>query len=124
VIPKLKTSGKRLRAKLKKVEAWARRVCSKIPLKPIWKVFLAKRSGHLPYYAVSFNARAVSTFFQQAKRIMFRPLNRRSQRKSFHGEPFYPIINRQIKMAKVEFLPHASKSRFPGGAAKWSLAAL
>lgn len=93
VIPKLKTSGKRLRTKLKKVEAWARRVRNRIPLKQIWKVFLAKLSGHLQYYAVSLNARAVSTFFQQAKRIMFRHLNRRSQRKSFNWEQFERFVN-------------------------------
>lgn len=93
VIPKLKTSGKRLRAKLKKVEAWARRVRNRIPLKQIWKVFLAKLRGHLQYYAVSFNARAVSTFFQQAKRIMFRHLNRRSQRQSFNWEQFERFVH-------------------------------
>ena len=93
VIPKLKTSGKRLRTKLKNVEAWARRVRNRIPLKQIWKVFLAKLSGHRQYYAVSFNARAVSTFFQQAKRIMFRHLNRRSQRRSFNWEQFGRFVN-------------------------------
>jgi hypothetical protein len=92
VMPKLKTSGKRLRSKLKNIEAWARRVRNRVPLKQIWKVFQAKLRGHLQYYSVSFNAQAVNRFFQQAKRIMFRHLNRRSQRKSFNWEQFERFV--------------------------------
>jgi len=93
VIAKLKTSGKRQRQKLKNVEAWARRVRNAVPLKQIWSTFQAKMRGHLQYYAVSFNIQAVNTFIHKAKRIMFRHLNRRSQRKSFNWRQFEKFVN-------------------------------
>lgn len=92
VIPKLKTSGKRLRAKLKNVEAWARRVRNRLPLKQIWKLFCAKLRGHIQYYGVSFNSQAVNKFLYRAARILFRHLNRRSQRKSFTWEQYYRFL--------------------------------
>jgi group II intron reverse transcriptase/maturase len=88
ITPKLKTSGKRLRGKLKRLGEWAKRVCNVLPLKQIWALFQAKLRGHIQYYGVSFNGKAMNEFVCQAKRIMFRQLNRRSQRKSFTWEQF------------------------------------
>lgn len=88
IIPKLKTSGKRLRAKLKRVGEWTRRVRNVLPLKSIWALFQAKLRGHIQYYGVSHNGKALNEFVYQATRIMFRHLNRRSQRKSFTWEQF------------------------------------
>ena len=42
VIPKVKTSGKRLRSKLKKVNDWAREIRNQKTLGEIWKTFRAK----------------------------------------------------------------------------------
>lgn len=88
VIPKLKTSGKRLRSKLNKLTAWAKQVRNKVPLAGIWKTFCAKLRGHVQYYGVSFNFKMVSKFLYEAKRIIFKWLNRRSQRKSFDWNKF------------------------------------
>jgi hypothetical protein len=88
IIPKLKTKGKTMRSKLNKVKEWIKKVKDKIPLKQIWKTFIAKLRGHINYYGVSHNAEHVSTFLNGAKRIVFKWLNRRSQRKSFTWEQF------------------------------------
>lgn len=88
VIPKLKTSGKRFHSKLNRVKAWAKGIRNKKPLNEIWKTFCAKLRGHVQYYGVSFNYRKVSQFLHAAKRIMFKWLNRRSQRKSFNWDKF------------------------------------
>jgi len=87
-LPKVKTSGKRLSAKLKAVNAWGRTIRSRYPLNYIWAVFCAKLRGHIQYYGVSFNTRAVQTFLMKAARILFKWLNRRSQRRSFNWEQF------------------------------------
>lgn len=92
VTPKLKTSGKRLRSKLKRVGEWARKVRNVLPLNELWSVFVAKLRGHIQYYAVSFNGKAVKGFHCQAKRIMFQHLNRRSQRKSFNWARFQRFV--------------------------------
>ena len=88
ITPKLKTSGKRFRGKLKRLGEWARRVRNALPLKQIWALFQAKLREHIRYYGVSFNGKALNEFIYQARRIMFRHLNRRSQRKSFNWEQF------------------------------------
>ena len=83
-IPKVKTSGKRQRAKLKRVNAWAREIRSRYPLKQIGEMFRLKLQGHIQYYGVSFNMKAIQTFLKLATRVLFKWLNRRSQRKSFN----------------------------------------
>jgi RNA-directed DNA polymerase len=88
VIPKLKTKAKTIRAKLNKVKEWIKEVKDKKSLKEIWKTFTAKLRGHINYYAVSHNTDYVSKFINEAKKIVFKWLNRRSQRKSFTWEQF------------------------------------
>lgn len=88
VIPKVKTNGKRLRSKLKKVNDWAREIRNQKTLGEIWKTFCAKLRGHVQYYGVSFNSKSVSKFLTAAERILFKWLNRRSQRKSFNWDKF------------------------------------
>ena len=88
LIPKVKTNGKRLRAKLKRVNDWARTVKNQFKLKDIWKKFCIKMEGHIRYYGISFNISKVRKFLHQGIRILFKWLNRRSQRKSFNWEKF------------------------------------
>ena len=52
--PKLKSSGKRLRSKLKKVNLWAKKIRNICKLKDIWKLFCLKLAGHIRYFGVSF----------------------------------------------------------------------
>lgn len=92
-IPKIKTSGKRLRASLTRVRAWASIVRSRHGLLAIWRTFCAKVRGHLRYYGVSFNHRALERFIRQATRIMYKWLNRRSQRRSFTWEKFQRFMD-------------------------------
>jgi group II intron reverse transcriptase/maturase len=92
VIPKVKTSGSRLCKKLKRVRAWAEEVRHQYRLPELWARFCDKLSGHARYYGVSFNLRRVKTFFYWATRILFKWLNRRSQRKSFNWEQFGRFI--------------------------------
>jgi RNA-directed DNA polymerase len=88
VIPKLKTKAKTMRAKIKKVKEWIKTIKNTQTLKQIWKTFVAKLRGHINYYGVSHNAENVSKFINEAKHIVFKWLNRRSQRKSFTWEAF------------------------------------
>jgi len=87
-IPKLKTSGKRYRSKLNRVAEWAKGIRNKAKLGDIWKIFCSKLRGHVQYYGVSFNSKMVESFLDEARKIIFKWLNRRSQRKSFSWEKF------------------------------------
>jgi group II intron reverse transcriptase/maturase len=87
-IPKVKTNAARMRAKLVALTRWAKAVHSRYPLARFWRVFCAKIRGHVRYYGVSFNTRALGVFVYQATRIVYKWLNRRSQRRSFTWETF------------------------------------
>ena len=88
IIPKLKTRTKTLKAKLNKVKEWIKEIKNRKPLSQIWKTFTAKLRGHINYYGVSHNSENVSKFVHKAEEIVFKWLNRRSQRKSFTWEQF------------------------------------
>ena len=88
VIPKVKTQGKRVRRKLCRVAEWARRIRNRERLPVIWALFCTKLRGHIRYYGVTFNTHAVQLFVWTATQILFKWLNRRSQRRSFTWEQF------------------------------------
>lgn len=92
IIPKLRTRAKTMRTKLKKVGEWAKQNRNARPLKEIWKVLKAKMRGHIQYYGVSHNFERVKQFSQGTRKIMFKWLNRRSQRKSFTWDKFQLLI--------------------------------
>jgi RNA-directed DNA polymerase len=92
VIPKLRTRMKTMRAKLKKVNEWAKKARNARPLKEIWATLKAKLRGHIQYYGVSHNATRVTQFLRETTKIMFKWLNRRSQKKSFTWEKFGRFI--------------------------------
>jgi len=94
IVPKLKSSGKRIKSKLKKVTAWMRMIRNRYPLLKIWRIFCSKLRGHIQYYGVSFNVQGVRVFLVKAIRIFFKWINRRSQRKSFNWDKFKLFIER------------------------------
>ena len=92
VIPKLKSCGKRIREKLKKVKEWCKANKDKYKLPVLWEAFCNKIRGHIQYYGVTFNWKAVSNFVYRAQEIIFKWLNRRSQRKSFDWGKFNKFV--------------------------------
>lgn len=94
IIPKLKTSKERLRSKIANATKWIKENRNKTRLKDLWKTFCAKLRGHSQYYGVSFNAAAIRCFLWETTRIMFKWLNRRSQKKSFTWDNFRLFMER------------------------------
>jgi RNA-directed DNA polymerase len=101
IIPKLKSSGKRITSKLKNVAVWMKRIRNRYPLRYIWRLFCSKLRGHIQYYGVSFNAKGVGIFLDKAKRIFFKWINRRSQRKSFNWEKF-GLYEKRFPLPKIK----------------------
>lgn len=104
-IPKVKSSSKRLRAKLKRVTLWARQNRSRMSLKDFWNIFRIKIQGHINYYAVSFNRAAVKGFVLEATRIVFKWLNRRGGRRKLTWEKFLLFISRH-PLPKISIKHH------------------
>lgn len=86
--PKLKTSRKRLRSKLKAIRCWLKANRSGMRMQALWQIFCQKIRGHIAYYGVSFNSQALGNFVFQARRELFKWLNRRGGKKALVWEKF------------------------------------
>jgi RNA-directed DNA polymerase len=87
-IPKLKTSRKRITAKLKRVSEWIKKNRNAGRLPQLWDTFRRKLAGHVQYYGISQNTWHVGSFLTQATKIFFKWINRRSQRRSINWSDF------------------------------------
>ena len=65
-----------------------------------------KLRGHYQYYGVKDNTREVKTFLCITKKLLFKWLNRRSQRRSYTWETFnngllrtFPLLEPSIKVS-------------------------
>ena len=84
---KRKTSKKKYKASLLRCKEWMKR--NRImPIREFMEIIKAKIRGHCRYYGVTDNREAVSNFIDECKRLLFKWLNRRSQRKSFDWSKF------------------------------------
>ena len=77
-----------MKAKLKKVTEWIRKEEMQKATERDMEDLCSKVRGQVNYYGVSHNAKKVSKFIDEASCIVFKWLNRRSQRKSFTWEGY------------------------------------
>jgi hypothetical protein len=93
------TVSKRLRAKLAEVkDQLKRRRHQPIPEEGRW---LASVRGHLSYYAVPGNSRALRAFRDQATRHWFKALRRRSQRHRLAWEKMNRLAARWLPPVRI-----------------------
>ena len=102
---RVKTSKKKLRSKIKQMKEWIKDHRT-MPLELIFKTVNAKLRGHYQYYGVTDNTREVKNYLTQTKRLLFKWLNRRSQRRSYTFDTFYngllktfPLLEPSIKVS-------------------------
>jgi hypothetical protein len=91
-----KTDGKKLRLKLKEMNQWLKASRNLYPIEEIWKTLRAKLRGHFQYYGVSGNFRSIGIFGYLTRKLTFKWLNRRSQKKSFNWEGFTIYLKRHL----------------------------
>lgn len=89
-----RTMAKKFRKKVGELNAWFKAARNMHRLSELWKMLAAKLRGHYQYYGISGNYRGVYRYYCCAKRIAFKWLNRRSQRKSFSWEQFAKYLER------------------------------
>ncbi|MBU0994503.1 MAG: reverse transcriptase/maturase family protein, partial [Proteobacteria bacterium] len=87
-VTKIKSSGKKIRIKLKNVNEWCRKNRNKYRLRELWEKFCVKLRGHIQYYGISSNSQAVGNFKRKAICIFVKWLKRRSQRNTMTNEKF------------------------------------
>jgi hypothetical protein len=94
---KLRTSRKKYRASLKNVSDWCRKN-RHLKMTALFRKINAKLRGYYNYYGVIGNFESLSDFFWHTTRILFKWLNRRSQRKSYNWKGF----NELLKYFRIE----------------------
>jgi hypothetical protein len=85
---KRRTSRKKLGESLRKYTDWARKSRNKLKKGEMLTRAKSRVVGHLNYYAIPDNLERCSYFVYRAKRILFKWLNRKSQRKAYTWESF------------------------------------
>ena len=95
------TNAKKFRAGLAALKDWLKKNRS-MKLPDLLATLRRKLLGHWNYYGVIGNSERTWSFAWHAKRLVFKWLNRRSQRKSFTWATFAPAWERwQIPMPRV-----------------------
>ena len=85
---RVKTSRKKFRSKIREMKEWIK-AHRTMPLEQIFKTVNAKLRGHYQYYGVTDNTREVKNFQTRTKWLLFKWLNRRSQRRSYTLDTFF-----------------------------------
>jgi group II intron reverse transcriptase/maturase len=94
------TIAKRLRSKLAELKVeLKRRAHLPIPEQGRWLASVLR--GHMAYYAVPDNYRAVDAFRKQAIRLWFRALRRRSQRTRLNWERMSRLVSRWLPRTRI-----------------------
>jgi group II intron reverse transcriptase/maturase len=85
---KRRTSRKKLGQSLSKFKDWAKKSRSVLSKGEMIRAARLRVMGHLSYYAITDNAHRCSDYVYRATGILFKWLNRKSQRKAYTWEQF------------------------------------
>ena len=102
---RVKTSKKKFRSKIRAMKEWIK-THRTMALEQIFKNGQCKTARHYQYYGVTDNTREVKNFLMQTKWLLFKWLNRRSQRRSYTLDTFFngllrtfPLLEPSIKVS-------------------------
>lgn len=84
----VKTTPKRLAMCIQKFKEWIKFERNRKNLNTLWEIVAAKLRGHYRYYGVIFNRAKLNHYYQACVSLLFKWLNRRSQKRSFTWERF------------------------------------
>jgi group II intron reverse transcriptase/maturase len=85
---KVMTCKKKFRSKIKAMKEWIKRN-RVLPVGELIKKINQKLRGHYQYYGVTDNTNSVKSYLNAVKWLLFKWLNRRSQRRSYTLDTFY-----------------------------------
>lgn len=99
------TARKKFRAKLAAFQQWLKENRMKMTTRELWQKLREKLRGHYAYYGVTDNSPGICRFYDEAQRLLFKWLNRRSQRQSMTWEQFnlmdkrFPLPRPRIRVS-------------------------
>ena len=92
VILKRKTSSKKLRIALEKINTWIKENRHK-KIKELIPLLNIRVRGHYNYYGITFNSSRLNSFYEQVKRILYKWLNRRGGKPVWIWEKLIKLVN-------------------------------
>lgn len=83
-----KTIKDRLSRTLKEMNKWLKGIRNLKPLKEWWPKLETKLRGHYNYFGISGNYRCILQYYREVKHLVYKWINRRSQKKSMTCERY------------------------------------
>ncbi len=90
-VVRIKTAKKKIIAALDAITEWIRNNRSS-RVKEIMATYKLKLQGHMNYYGVCCNYESMYKYYLETSRIIYKWLNRRSQRKSYNWEEYRKLL--------------------------------
>lgn len=91
-IIKRRTSSKKFHASIANFKEWLKDNC-RLPKKILFPRLNRKLRGYYNYYGIRGNSKSLNAFIYQVENLLFKWLNRRSQRRSYNWIGFKQLIN-------------------------------
>ncbi len=91
-VVKVKTDSNKFRNKIKMFLEWIKSVRT-IDEDDIIKTYKRKLIGHYNYYGVTYNFEGIMKYYYITLKLVYKWLNRRSQKRSFNYEKFMNKVN-------------------------------
>ena len=100
-IVKRRTARVKLRAGIKRFQEWIKKSRSR-GVSSILRTVSSKFTGHYNYYGVIGNCKSLNQYYHVCRRLLFKWLNRRSQRRSYNWTGFDQVLKMyQIPVSKI-----------------------
>lgn len=109
---KRKTSRKKMKASLMRCKQWLK-ANRNLPINELMHRLRIKLTGYYRYYCITDNTEAVSNFHDKVRTLLYKWLNRRSQRKSFSWDKYvlflarHPLPRPKVCVNIYDFQPQA-----------------
>lgn len=91
-ILKRKTSKKKLRLSLTRLNVWIRNNRHK-PIRELITALNRKLQGHYSYYGITFNGRSLLHYYHMVRRLLFKWMNRKGGKKPMNWEKYQRILS-------------------------------
>ena len=88
---KRKTSKKKLKKSISEFNIWIKK-CRNEKLSIVFSTTKKKLIGHYNYYGITDNINSIEKYYSNVNRLLFKWLNRRSQKKSYTEETFKQML--------------------------------
>ncbi len=89
---KRKTARKKYTLKLKEMNLWLKQN-RHLPVQDLFYKLNMKLRGHYQYYGITDNSKSMGNFLFQTQKLLFKWLNRRSQKKSYTWDGFNQLLS-------------------------------